>query len=224
MLRSPHGLHRPLSLLVLGAVLAAAAVAAAGEFEREFTLEGDRLEVWDLIGAVELEPGRGDDFQVLVRVRGEDADEDLIGFAVDEGRTARLVIEFPLDEHRRYVYPELGRGSSTTMSADDWGRGRDSGWLAGLFGKKIRISGRGSGLELWCDVTIRVPEGKAAAVRTGAGRIDAAGVRGDLDLDTASGPVTARDQEGDLLIDTGSGSVEVLGAEATWTSTPAAAT
>jgi hypothetical protein len=210
MSRMAYGFRRYAPLLSLLAVFWLATAAWAGEFTKEFRLDGDALELWDLIGTVKLEAGRGDAFEVAVQVRGEDAEEDLIGFEVDEGGKAHLVIQFPVDEHREFVYPELGRGSQSTLSLNDWGREGRGGWLSRIVGgRRIKVSGRGSGLEVWADVTVRVPRGKKVDIRVGVGGIDAAGVAGALNLDTNSGPVAAHDIQGDLVADTGSGSVEL---------------
>jgi len=149
-------------------------------------------------------------------VRGKDADENLLKFETDEGRRAKLHIAFPIDEERRYVYPKLGRGSSASFSPpgtdgdgdDEIGIGELLGLLIGK-GHNIKVRGSGSGLEMWADVTVKVPAGSELTVRHGAGDIIAQQVQGDLALYVSSGGVTARDSRGNLLADTGSGAVDV---------------
>jgi len=195
-------------ILLAGAWLAAPTVHA--DFERSFTLAGDSLELIDLIGEVEVVGYPGDDFQVTVTVRGDDADEERIDFDLEQGGAARLHIRYPLDEERDYVYPRMGRGSRTTFSYDSF-LGRSSGLLRELLGRgeRIRIAGSGSGLEVWADVRLQVPAGKPATVRIAVGEIHARDVAADLLLDTASGPISAVQVEGNLTADTGSGAVDV---------------
>ena len=197
------------ALVLLSALTLLSAAAAAGEFTETFDLDADELKVINLIGEVVVEPADGDEFEVQVRVRGEDASRDRIDFEVDQGSNAKLRVVFPLDEERRYVYPELGRSKSTLTFED--GEAGPGSWfgrvIKGLKGNKITVSGRGKGLELWADVTVRVPRGRTANVRLGVGEITAEGVDGDLTLDINSGPVSARRCRGSLVGDTGSGSV-----------------
>ncbi|MFH1842638.1 MAG: DUF4097 family beta strand repeat-containing protein [bacterium] len=190
-------------------------LATAGEFTREFTIDADQFQLINLIGEIQLVASDGDDIEILIEVSGDDADEDLIEIEVNEGRRAEVAILFPIGEERNYVYPKLGRGSRTTinMSSDHGDHGDTGSWLhklfGGLHGQQIKVSGKGSGLEVWADVLIRVPDGKDVKVRHGVGVIEAEGITGDLFLDINSGPVYARDIKGDLTADTGSGSVEL---------------
>lgn len=191
-------------------ILSLAVSAGAAEYTRDFAFEAGKLTVDNLVGRVEVVPTDGDDFKVTVAVRGAEAEEGLLEFVVDEGREARLEVRFPIEEHENYVYPELGRGSKTSIHIRD----DDSGsWIkkifSGIYGKKVTVRGRGNGLEMWADVTIEVPRGRELEVYHGVGRIDAEGARADLVLETRSGPIRASSIEGDLLCDTGSGSVAV---------------
>lgn len=208
----PHGFLSRLFPLVL--VLLLASVATAAEFQQEFSFEGKELLVSNMIGKVEIVPGQGDDFVVTVTVRGKDAAEGLLEFVVEEGSSSALAIKFPLDDHTRYTYPELGSNSSTTIhfrnDEDDdgsWLRKIFSGWV----GKKVTVKGRGNGLELWADVTIAVPARRILEVRHGVGEINAGNLEADLNLDTHSGPISVDGLKGDLLADTGSGRVVAVG-------------
>lgn len=195
-----------LTILIFALTVPAAVLADA--FTRVFTFDGDKLVVANLVGAVEVVSGSGDDFKVTVDVRGDDADESLLEFLVEEGSKGKLAVQFPVEDHDDYVYPELGRHSKTTIHLGD----DDSGsWIkkvfSGIYGKKVTIKGRGNGLEMWADVRIEVPRGRELEVLHGVGRIEAADVTADLVLDTHSGPIEVADVEGDVLCDTGSGSV-----------------
>lgn len=192
---------------LIGMMLVVPSLAAA-EFVREHSLAADELVVTNLVGEVAVGPAPGDRFEVRVAVMGKDADPDLVAVVVEEGARARLEVRFPVDQHRDYVYPRLGRSSSVTIRdpADDG----DASWLSRLFGAMgsgVKIRSSGKGLEAWADVTVLVPREKLAEVRLGAGRIATEGVAGELALYTRSGPITAGAHRGKLRLDTGSGSV-----------------
>lgn len=203
--------RRTIGMVAAGLLVVAAGVlappAAAG-LQRELTLEADELKLVNLIGEVRIEPARGERFEIEIDIEGADATEERITIETDEGRHARVLIRFPIDEERRYVYPRLPRGSNSTFSARSLLE-RGGGLWDLLRGDKIRVRSRGSGLELWADVIIRVPRGKRLELRHGVGEVSARGTEGDLDLDTISGGITAREIEGDLRADTGSGGVEL---------------
>ncbi len=202
---------RRLHLVSLGLFVAlGAGVASAGEFERSFTFDSEELLVASLIGEIQVEQSNADVFDIEVRVRGEDADESLLDFETHEGRSAELLIRFPIDEERQYVYPRMGRRGSASFSPPG-ARGDDG--LGGLWGmlsgkhRSIKVRGRGQGLELWADVTVRVPRGKSLVVVNGAGDLVAEDLEASLVLDVSTGQVSARRIAGDLVADTGSGSV-----------------
>lgn len=192
-------------------VLSLAGPLAAQEFTESYTLDFKSLRVVDLIGEVRVLPAAGDAFEVEVAVRGDDARRDRLDLVVDEGaRTLR--IDFPLDKERDYVYPPLKNGK-TSIRFNQRDEGSRDFWdaVSSLLGsERVTVRGKGRGLHLWADVTVRVPAGREADVRLGVGRIEAEGVRGDLVLDISSGSVAARGIVGSVLADTGSGSVEFL--------------
>jgi hypothetical protein len=169
-----------------------------------------------LIGEVKEKAGSTDDFHVRVDVRGEDAAEGLLDFVAEEGSKGALVIKFPLDDHTKYVYPELGKNSSSTITFRDEDEHGGS-WLkkvfSGFSGKRVTVKGKGNGLEIWADVVVEVPARSLLEVRHGVGEITASGLEADLKLDTSSGPIIVEDLSGDLLADTGSGRVAALGVE-----------
>jgi hypothetical protein len=163
------------------------------------------------VGEIRIEPASGDRYQVHVAVRGDDADPELIEIHLDEGRRARLEIRFPVDEHRDYVYPALGRSSKTTIwQGESTG---DASWFQkiwrGMGGEKVTVRGSGRGLEVWADVTVKVPAGKETSIFLGAGDLKAGGIDGELVLDTHSGPITVDGHRGRLVCDTGSGAVKI---------------
>lgn len=196
--------------VVLGGLLLAA-VAVAGDLDRDFRFDAKELAVDNVIGEITIRGGSGDQFVVTAHVRGDDARDGLIAFETQDGSKSSLHVAFPLDEETRYVYPPLGRHSNVSFQVRDGVESRS--WIKKVFnsldGDRIRVSGKGSGLELWVDLEIEVPAGRSLTMKNGVGRVEATNVEGDLVLDTSSGAVQAGSITGNLLVDTGSGSVEV---------------
>jgi hypothetical protein len=191
------------SLALVGCLLivAVAAPAAAG-FDEKGTLSADSLVLRNLIGEIEIVGHRGSSFEIEVRVQGDDANPERVRIETTEGPDAEWNIIFPLDESKRFVYPRM-QGGSTSFGM----QGRS--WVSNLFGGNIRVSGSGSGLEIWADVTVKVPHGKRVVVEHGVGRIRATDVDADLDLDSRSGAVEVVGTNGSVSVDTGSGKVSV---------------
>jgi len=202
-----------LSALTTLALAGSVSSVIAKGFERQYTFTAERFRLANLIGEIDLEPASGSSFEVEIDVQGNDASEDLIEIELEEGGDAELVIRFPVKEHRRYVYPALGRRSKTTIDSRHYKQTDDSlSGLLGLFGRRrIEVRGRGKGLEMWADVVLRVPQGAKVKVYHGVGEILAGGIEADLELYTRSGGVTGEDLKGNLLVDTGSGGVELVG-------------
>jgi hypothetical protein len=194
-----------LARVCAGAGLTALAVfpAAAADLSQSHTFTSRTLEVANLIGEIEVEPAAGSAFEVDLDIRGADAARDLVRI---EKRSDGLAVVFPLDESRQYRYPAMGRGRSQIGFDDD-------SWLSSLLGgltgrsRHIEVSGTGRGLELWVDMTVRVPRGGSLTVDHGVGSIAARGVDGELALDTGSGSVEVVETRGKLSVDTGSGQV-----------------
>jgi hypothetical protein len=189
---------------------ATAASALAAGIDKTVTLDADEVELVNLIGHVEVVPADGNTFSAVISVLGRDAKPGLVEVVTETGREGRIVIKFPVQEHREYVYPELGNGRTTVTLDDEGGSG---GWfekiVQGLAGKRIEVRGKGKGLEVWADVVLAVPRDRAARVEVKVGSIEAARIKGDLVLDTASGAIDVGVHEGGLICDTGSGSVEI---------------
>lgn len=191
--------------MMMGWALAAmiAVPVQAQEVER---VSGSSVAIFNLAGRVEITRGSGSDVMVRIARGGSDAASLRVETGTVRG-VSTLRIVYPEDE---IVYPEMGRGSNTTVTVRE--DGTFSGWSEGR-GDRVRISGRGNGLEAWADLVIEVPAGRELAVYQAVGEVVAEGVEGELAIDTGSGAVRAVDIAGPLSIDTGSGSVEVRGVE-----------
>lgn len=209
-----------LAALVAASVLSAPAFA---EFDESHRFDARSLEVTNLIGKVAIGQATGDEFEVEISVRGADGVRRNIGIEQERGSRARLDVVFPVDDERRFVYPEFSR-----RRAQLWFReGRSSSLLGEILravsGRRIRVQRSGSGMEVWADLTIRVPEGASLTLEHGAGDVEvrdlvadleidvkagvmeAAGLDGQVELDVGSGRLTVEDVRGHLVMDTGSG-------------------
>ena len=217
-----------LAALVAASVLSAPAFA---EFDESHRFDARSLEVTNLIGKVAIGQATGDEFEVEISVRGADGVRRNIGIEQERGSRARLDVVFPVDDERRFVYPEFSR-----RRAQLWFReGRSSSLLGEILravsGRRIRVQRSGSGMEVWADLTIRVPEGASLTLEHGAGDVEvrdlvadleidvkagvmeAAGLDGQVELDVGSGGLTVEDVRGRLVMDTGSGGASLDGFE-----------
>lgn len=217
-----------LAALVAATVLSAPAFA---EFDESHRFDARSLEVTNLIGKVAIGQATGDEFEVDVSVRGADGVRRNIEIEQERGSRARLDVVFPVDDERRFVYPEFSR-----RRAQLWFReGRSSSLLGEILravsGRRIRVQRSGSGMEVWADLTIRVPEGASLTLQHGAGDVEvrdlvadleidvkagvmeAAGLDGQVELDVGSGGLTVEDVRGRLVMDTGSGGASLDGFE-----------
>jgi hypothetical protein len=184
------------------AVLALVAVPAQAALEESRSFASDRLKVRNLIGEITVEGHRGSGFEVEVRVSGRDARDGLIQLQSGDDE---LNVQFPAGQ-TEYVYPKLGDRSKTEVKLSQ------GSFLSELIPDgagmgRVKIRGSGQGLELWADVTVRVPLGGELEIEHGVGKVVAENVDGDLELATRSGGVSVERASGTLSVATGSGRV-----------------
>jgi lia operon protein LiaG len=193
--------------------------AAAQQPER-YSLAGSDVAIYNLAGAVAVEPGTG---AVTVQVsRGGGAASRL---TVEQGEIdgrETLRVRYPGD---RVVYGGLERGSSTELRVRDDGTFGDGDYHRDdddrrrhrrrhdSDGRRVSIVGAGDGLEAHADLRIQLPAGREVSIYLAVGKVSVANVDGRLHLDAHSAPVTASGTKGELSIDVGSGPVNVSGAE-----------
>ena len=196
------------SVWLTGLVLPAVGLAAQQPSPERRALSGGAVAIYNLAGVARLERGTGSDVVVELTRGGRDASKLAIATGPLRGRETLRVI-YPDDD---VVYPELGRGSSTTLHVRDDGTfddsdadHRDHHWSEE--GRRVRITGSGSGVEAHADLRIAIPPGKQVAVYLAVGQAAVTNVDGDLRLDVAAANVTADHVKGSLLVDTGSGDV-----------------
>jgi hypothetical protein len=200
------------SMILMVLLSVGATIAAAEGIQERFSFRAGELTLANLVGGIRVEQATAGTFEVVVTVLGKDAVPGKITFERTEGEKAKLAIKFPLEKDHRFVYPAMGAGSSTTIEMSE---GPSSGWhlleqvFSGGHRDRVKVSGSGSGLQIWADVVVKVPVGKKLEVRHGVGAIDAQAVTADLLLDSHNGPVSVRQASGAVSIDTGSGEVHV---------------
>ncbi|MEE8119667.1 MAG: DUF4097 family beta strand repeat-containing protein [Gammaproteobacteria bacterium] len=165
---------------------------------------GDRVAVHNLVGTVTIEGARGGAVDIDARFvgTGDDAKEAKamaakLSFEIEKtGSTTHVWVNYPTDEYRHFTYRPEGR----------WG---NSNSQVRYRGKRVSVTSRSGGAEVYADITVRVPRGVNLFFENKVGDITASKVVGDLELDTASGRIKSSGGEGRLSADTGSGSVGV---------------
>ena len=191
----------PLVLLALPAAL------CAQQAPERYTIDDDAVAIYNLVGAVRLEPGEGG-LAVQMTRAGADAARLRVAQGEIDGR-ATLRVLYPED---RINSGRGSRGSSTTLRVREDGTFGDSdgerehdrhGWEEG---RKVTIAS-GGGLDARADLVVRVPRGHRVAIYLAVGSVAVTNVDGDLTLDTHEAEVTANGVKGGLRIDVGSGSV-----------------
>jgi lia operon protein LiaG len=201
MPRFPIGL---LFLLVLPAVL------HAQQQSERYTLDDDDVAIYNLVGAVRIEPGDGG-VAVQVTRAGPEAGRLRIAQGEIDGRSTFRVV-YPGDRVRD---GSGGRGNSTSLRVREDGtfgdQDGDGDWWHARHrnreeGRKVTIAS-GDGLDARADLVVRVPRGHRVAVYLAVGAVTVTNVEGDLTLDTHEAGVTASGVKGELRIDVGSGSV-----------------
>ncbi|HEY0930329.1 MAG TPA: DUF4097 family beta strand repeat-containing protein [Gemmatimonas sp.] len=205
--RHPHSL----ALTLAGAVASAVLVSVfpvfnplAAQTERQ-SLSGSRVALYNLVGEVRIERGRGRNVEFEITRRGADARQLRIETGDVRGIPTLRVI-YPDDQ---IVYDRGGErswGSTESRIRSDGTWGGDNSWRDG---RKVRISSRGNGLEAWADIRVLVPDGQKFDANLLVGELKAYDVDADLSLDAASARITAERVQGILDIDNGSGSIVV---------------
>ena len=200
--------------LVLVSFLLLTTAATAQQPER-FQLQGQDVAVYNLVGAITVEPGTGD-LAVEVTRTGRDAAKLRVEQGEVRGAEALRVI-YPGDD---ILAPSMGAGSSTNLRVREDGTFGDGEWEGGRHhrdgedrGRRVEIRGSGSGLDAGADLRIRVPAGKQLAVYLAVGKVSLTNVQGQIRVDASSAPVTANGVKGELSVDVGSGIVRVTEGE-----------
>ncbi len=187
------------------ATLLVAAPLAAQQAER-FTLAGNEVAIYNLVGTLRIDRGSGSDVVVSLTRSGRDARQLTVEQTTLRGIPSLRVV-YPAGD---IVYPAMGRHSNTqfwirddgTWDGMDWGRRRNGA-------REVRIAGSGSGLEASAQLEISVPAGQKLKLFLGVGAVHVANVDGALSVEVASAGITSRETRGQLSLETGSGDIEV---------------
>lgn len=193
-----------------------------------YTLTGNNVAVYNLVGSIKVERGTGSTVIVDVRRTGRDVSSVRVATGDIDGVPTLRVI-FSGDE---IASARLTGHSSTNVNVNE-----DGTFGHGRGGRRVRVSSadsrHGGAMEADADVVIHLPAGvKLSAnlavgdigadgiasdltLNTSAGDITASNTHGLLDANTASGNITTTATEGDLTINTASGDIEINGAQAT---------
>jgi hypothetical protein len=189
-----------------GAIFLGLALPVHAQQPERVDLGAGRATIHNLIGTLTIESGTGSSIVAEVSRRGKDGAQLTLA---REGAGLRVV--FPGD---RFVYPPLGAHSNTTLDVRDDGTFDADHWGGG--GRRVRISGTGSGLEAWADIRVLVPAGRELDVHLAVGTVTARNVDGNLSLSTASGDIDAQKTKGTLSVETGSGDITATGHDGTF--------
>ncbi len=172
-----------------------------------YSLSGDIVSIYNLVGEVSVSGGPGSSVSVEIDAQGRDAD-DLTVETGPIGSAETLRVIYP-DDRVRYVGNAF-RGRTQMRVRDDGTFYDDRGRQRG---RRVEISNRGRGLEAHANLTIRIPTGRSVSVYLGVGEVTVSNVEGDLRIDVGAARVESERTRGRLSIDTGSGSVDVRDAE-----------
>ncbi|HEY7565991.1 MAG TPA: DUF4097 family beta strand repeat-containing protein [Gemmatimonadaceae bacterium] len=199
-------------------VLALASGRVSAQSAERYTLRGERVAIYNLVGSIRLEGGgeAGGATTVEVTKRGNDGSR----LKVETG-------EIRGSQTLRVIYPErrISFGSSrgigrwfdrTQIEVRDDGTFGDSN-SGGRWSDRDRyeISSRSGGFEGYADVVVRVPAGRDVSIHLGAGEAAATRVDGDVVVDVHAASVTTNGTKGRLTLDTGAGQVRVTDATGT---------
>lgn len=187
-------------LLATGAALVTSPLAS----QERHQLGSMNVAIYNLAGQVEVVPGEGAEVVVEMMRGGDDGSRLQVETSRIDGREAFRVI-YPDDQ---IVYRPMGRSRTDLRVRRDgtfYGKGRG--------GDRVRISGRGSGLEAHADLRVRVPRGADVHLYLAVGDGRAQGVEADILFDTGSGDVEVSEVVGNVSVDTGSGSVRIAQVE-----------
>jgi len=201
-------------LTALGCLAPAIVAApATAQQPQRLTLEGARVEIYDVVGRATLHRGTGSAVVVQATRVGSDAGQ--LQFATDrDGKdgAARLRVVYPLDRLDDGIYWDGGSTDGLRLRAD--GTFGGDGVLGSLRGTLTTVSRRG-GFHGSADLDIAVPEGRTVTLHLAVGRVDLNGTSGDFTIDTWGADVGAQSITGTYLFDTSSGDVAVRGATGT---------
>lgn len=198
--------------LALALLVPAPTALAGSDYDKEVVRQFEpgsvrsmRLE--NLAGRILVERAGGESLEIRARIHANDYDgldardvAQLLDLEIDrENGAIRVTAKYPLEKYSRIHYADAAGGlfsGSTTVRVD---------------GRKVKIGcGRkASGLPLWVDFHVRLPEGLDCDLKHYVGQVKLEGLTADCKLDCASAEVTIEKHKGNVLVDSGSGDIRV---------------
>jgi hypothetical protein len=155
-------------------------------------LEGPEVAIYNIAGEMRIVSGTGSSVVVEVDAQGRDARRLTVEERTENGiRVLRVV--YPED---RIVYPQDGYGPDD-ISSTSYGD------------RRIRVRGKGPGLEAHADIRVLVPRGKRVHAHLMVGRGFITDVSGEISFEGASSTLQAEKVSGALVVDVGSGDIHV---------------
>ena len=195
----PVSPSRRLSAGLLALALVTPAARLAAQQPERVELSGSTSTVYNLIGTLQVVPATGT--AVVAEVTRQGADGAKLGV---ESGGGSLRIVYP---GTKFVYQPMGSNSETTLDVNEDGTFGDD--VHG--GRRMKIVGRGTGLDAWADLRLMLPAGARVHLNVGVGKVTLTNVDGTIAAQTASGDIVASDTRGSLTLDTGSGDVTLTG-------------
>jgi len=199
----------PLLLLVPPATL------YAQQAER-YTLDEGPAAIYNLVGAVRVEPGTGAVTVQVTRAGGEAAKLEIGRGEIDGRSTLRVV--YPADRIRSGNL--RSHGSTQLRVRDDGTFGDQDRYAHGRMdrdrweeGHRVTITDGSDGLDARADLVVGVPKGADVSVYLAVGSVTVTNVDGELRVDSHSAPVTASGTRGTLMVDVGAGDVRITQAQ-----------
>ena len=186
-------------------ILATAPGQASPSGASRHAIPGADVAIYNLVGSIEMVRGQGTEIVAEVTPGGKDAGRLEVAKGEIRGRQTLRVI-YPSDH---ILVPELGgHTTSTTWVREDGSFDDDAHG-----GRKVILSGKGSGLEAHADVRLLIPPGKKVSVYWVHGKGTLSGVDGRISLEAGGMPVTASGLAGSFHLEVGSGDVQVTDSE-----------
>ncbi|HVE78681.1 MAG TPA: DUF4097 family beta strand repeat-containing protein [Gemmatimonadaceae bacterium] len=176
-----------------------------------FTLRGEEVAVFNLVGRLEVVAGQGDAVEAVVRRGGRDAAQLRVENGALDGRpTLRVIYPF-----RSLADPwaDDGRGWEMVVRVREDGTfGRGGG---GGAGRRVMITDDDPEAEAWADIRLVVPRGKRVALHLAVGDVSLENVDGDVRIESLAADVSGKGLAGSLRVRVASGGVELTEGSAT---------
>lgn len=183
-------------------------VALCAQQPERYTFDGDPVAVYNLVGALRVEPGASTGISVQVTRAGADAGRlKVLQGEVDGRATLRIVypgdrIRFGTDGNTTQLRV---RADGTFGDRDEHGRHEHQDWDEG---RRVTIAAAG-GLDARADLLVQVPRGRRVRLFLAVGSVSLTNVDGEVYVDAHSAPVSVTGAKGVLSVDVGAGSVQV---------------